>query len=774
MSRPDGTGTSQLRDKARLPGLHTTNWGRPPPPQARAPVRRDSEDVSPRFQGEMQLNDEQMVERRRKIEEAKARANSTPNMPSQASEPGRLGEQRAAAAPISTQSTLNSVSPELLTELRKIIREEFEQLHRANDAGYNISRPAGTRDRPTSPLQPFSSVPESNRPSNFSSKDVEERRADSIAGAPSSARRDPPTPERLSPAKREYTVASGASQVKSQQRDPPVRQNSVRFEDSETRTAATSATTVGDPSPTKSQQRETPVRPTSVRFSNETRPAAPPPPRVDETRKSSNSTDVEMTTIDKKWGVLFDKEGHTKRMEQVLRGLANYIIEEFLPQRSIVITPEKMAAFYSHHRLDKERFPFVTLFKSKSKDFNDALASLYEDLGCQYFLVQADNRSRPAVPSLTPQGFMRWIVTMVQACPDEEAKRLDNIVSALPIEADSLLDGKAERLPKQISRYLFPKEAARKTKRLVDEAMNDFEEDLQGSSSSRTKGSSSSSSNTGKPTPIVVTATSEKRSSTHTSSSLNSRYVPDSTAKEARGDDAGYARDSKNPTAPNSSRDAREDDRSRRNSMPAPPLPSKLGRSGTFKETHGPATTGYPGRAPTPSQSSFTRKNRSPQRNSYSQSVPTGLDRSDPVGDRFRSANISAAVANVAANALGASAGAQSSSLSPLQNPSSSTAPLDGGGGGGLRDSRNNNDQYHGKQRASLDEATPHLARSATPARDKVDVESGGASRQSKRRSMVLPDTKGPTWDDYLKSSAPRSATPAVGKKDVGYGSSHS
>jgi hypothetical protein len=34
---------------------------------------------------------------------------------------------------------------------------------------------------------------------------------------------------------------------------------------------------------------------------------------------------------------------------------------EFMPQNTIVITPEKMTAFYSHHRLDVEVFPYTGL-----------------------------------------------------------------------------------------------------------------------------------------------------------------------------------------------------------------------------------------------------------------------------------------------------------------------------------------------------------------------------------------------------------------------------
>jgi hypothetical protein len=71
----------------------------------------------------------------------------------------------------------------------------------------------------------------------------------------------------------------------------------------------------------------------SVRFSDR-RPAV-----------SRTYSTAELSTIDQKWGRLFDKEGTpTKRLGEFLRGLANHIINDFPPRKSIVITPTKMAA----------------------------------------------------------------------------------------------------------------------------------------------------------------------------------------------------------------------------------------------------------------------------------------------------------------------------------------------------------------------------------------------------------------------------------------------
>lgn len=674
MSRTEDNGTSQSWGKRKQPSLSNIVWQQPPHPVR--PSKDVAEDVSPHSRGQSHVDETQKDDMRRKLDDSTARASPSPEMHTTTSTSGPPGPSAQAG------TALNSVSPELLTELRKIIREEVktlkedpkDQVHEATD---KPSRPTVTRERPSSPIRPF-------------------------------------------------VNAAG------------VVNSSYPTKDTES-----SAQT----SPTKVEQKESP-RASTVRFSDETKPVEPSTSRVEEPRKAS----VELTAIDMRWGVLFSKDGsHTKRMEHVVRGLANYIIEEFMPQRSIVITPEKMAAFYSHHRLEKETFPFTALFRARSKNFNGALESLYEDLGCQYFLVQADDRSRHSVPALTPQGFMQWLITMIQAYPDEEAKRFDKVVSALPIEADSLLDGKPERLPKQISRYLLPAESIRKTKRLVDDAMNDFREDIEGSASQSSKAA-------GRPTPIVVTATADRRPSTNAGASSSSRYVPDSSTKDTeQGISNGHDRDRRTSSA---ARDTRDDDKHRRNSMPPPSMPSKIGRTGSApdntrtsqssRDTYG-SSSGVPGRAPS---SASARKNRSPQRNPYSSSLPSGLDRDDLGGERVRgSANISAAAANIAANVLGASG------TTSTQNLAKEPTKI-------MKDSRSTD--YFGpfrSKRASLDESTPRAPASAYGLRDKADLDGNSTSKSSKRRSMVLPELKRPTWDDYLKNSAPRSATPSFAKK---------
>jgi hypothetical protein len=56
-----------------------------------------------------------------------------------------------------------------------------------------------------------------------------------------------------------------------------------------------------------------------------------------------------------------------------------------------------------------------------------------------------------AVPSLTPVGFAHWMTLFILAYPEEEHRRLGKVVMSMPIDADDfVVDGKPERLPKQI------------------------------------------------------------------------------------------------------------------------------------------------------------------------------------------------------------------------------------------------------------------------------------------------------------------------------------
>ncbi|RFU26035.1 hypothetical protein B7463_g10305, partial [Scytalidium lignicola] len=184
-----------------------------------------------------------------------------------------------------------------------------------------------------------------------------------------------------------------------------------------------------------------------------------------------------MSAVDQKWGRLFDSDGnHTPRLGQFVRGLANHLVWKLPPERSIVVTPLKMAAFYDRHPLDREFHQFTSIFRAQ---MNEQISQLYQDLGCEHHLVQDQLNSPPTVPALTPDGFCRWIIIQIKAYPDEETKRLNKILQAWPVDADGeLVDGKPERLPKQLSRHLLPSKEDKNFRKLIENAINTFFENL--------------------------------------------------------------------------------------------------------------------------------------------------------------------------------------------------------------------------------------------------------------------------------------------------------
>ncbi|KAI0852087.1 hypothetical protein F5Y00DRAFT_274299 [Daldinia vernicosa] len=181
------------------------------------------------------------------------------------------------------------------------------------------------------------------------------------------------------------------------------------------------------------------------------------------------------------WGTLFDENGYaTTRNNQFLRGLAKYIIDDLAPNSSsLVITPEKLSAFYSRYRMDQEIYPLIEILNSRARDAHDRLADFFTDLDCQYHLVPLDFYSRPRVPALTPAGFAQYFTTCILAHPDEEFRRLDKIVADVQLVADTPpIDGELERLPRQLFRSQFPVRHDPKSRKILTAAIDDLIYDL--------------------------------------------------------------------------------------------------------------------------------------------------------------------------------------------------------------------------------------------------------------------------------------------------------
>ncbi|KAL6855717.1 hypothetical protein J3F83DRAFT_754026 [Trichoderma novae-zelandiae] len=171
------------------------------------------------------------------------------------------------------------------------------------------------------------------------------------------------------------------------------------------------------------------------------------------------------------WTALFnERDEPTPALGRFLRGLANYIIAEYAPIDSLVITPDKLFKFYTRYRLDNEFFPFQRVFDTRYHKSLRGISFLFSDLRCEHHLVQHSIASKPSVPALTPTGFEDWMTLMIRAFPDREARRLDLVLADIPLFADDRPSSSSssrsssasasaqggQKLPRELPRELFP------------------------------------------------------------------------------------------------------------------------------------------------------------------------------------------------------------------------------------------------------------------------------------------------------------------------------
>ncbi|TFB01681.1 hypothetical protein CCMA1212_006377 [Trichoderma ghanense] len=162
------------------------------------------------------------------------------------------------------------------------------------------------------------------------------------------------------------------------------------------------------------------------------------------------------------WTALFnERDEPTPALGRFLRGLANYIIAEYAPIDSLVITPDKLFKFYTRYRLDNEFFPFQRVFDTRYHKSLRGISFLFTDLRCEHHLVQHSIASKPCIPALTPTGFEDWMTLMIRAFPDREARRLDLVLADIPLFSDDRTSSRSsmqggQRLPRELPRELFP------------------------------------------------------------------------------------------------------------------------------------------------------------------------------------------------------------------------------------------------------------------------------------------------------------------------------
>ncbi|ETS77384.1 hypothetical protein PFICI_11258 [Pestalotiopsis fici W106-1] len=162
---------------------------------------------------------------------------------------------------------------------------------------------------------------------------------------------------------------------------------------------------------------------------------------------------------------LFDEHGvATQSLGKALQRLAKYIIDEYAPKKSLVITPDKIAAFYTAYRQDSDVVPFVV-------DVNDCLEDFYDRLRIEHLLIQKNICSRPRIPALSVDGFARYLAICVLAYPNEEIRRLDRAFVDLPLALDAVeLNERARGMLKTIPEAYLPIKHDRVLRRRLDDA----------------------------------------------------------------------------------------------------------------------------------------------------------------------------------------------------------------------------------------------------------------------------------------------------------------
>jgi hypothetical protein len=291
------------------------------------------------------------------------------------------------------------------------------------------------------------------------------------ASAPPQAATFPPPPpppppaailRRESPPMRDERLTSPPTRGSGHSSPSPVREEGIRSGQSESFSRDSYASINGD---RKSEIRDSKIdmkENLSSRYGDRSdSETVPRRPTI-----TSLKTDDEPTTLEKIWQPLFGVKGEpTERLGQFLRGLAIHIIDDYEPQKSLVITPAKLKRFYEEVKLADDTYPWQNIFRLS----NSAIAKIYRDMKIEHFYVQERISDPPVIPALTPAGFQRWMTLHIQAHPQAEFDRLAQAVRNMPINN---ADNPKERYPKELSRRLLPKYDDLKTRQYTSAALS--------------------------------------------------------------------------------------------------------------------------------------------------------------------------------------------------------------------------------------------------------------------------------------------------------------
>ncbi|KAJ5225015.1 hypothetical protein N7468_006240 [Penicillium chermesinum] len=146
------------------------------------------------------------------------------------------------------------------------------------------------------------------------------------------------------------------------------------------------------------------------------------------------------------WGTLINSDkSPAPLLEQLCLGIAQKI-PSLDNGVTADLTPERLAAFY--RQVGGNYDPLFLETKSQ------ALSFIYQSLGCFHSLQPADSPYKPpCVPSLLPNGFVRWQTIQILMDPDENWQYLQNALKLWEIA-----DVQGNYFPKELPRGALPSE----------------------------------------------------------------------------------------------------------------------------------------------------------------------------------------------------------------------------------------------------------------------------------------------------------------------------
>ncbi|KAI9648236.1 hypothetical protein NHQ30_002868 [Ciborinia camelliae] len=146
------------------------------------------------------------------------------------------------------------------------------------------------------------------------------------------------------------------------------------------------------------------------------------------------------------YGYVFDEDkSPTPVLNALLRGIANYIIENVGSKEDQFLTPEKLALFYKAVGGN-----YDSLFVETT---HPSISWIYASIGCQHTLNPTkDDFAPPSIPCLTVRGFVRWQSIEILLGPEEHVPFIQTAVRDFEIKNPDT----GERFPTELPKEAFP------------------------------------------------------------------------------------------------------------------------------------------------------------------------------------------------------------------------------------------------------------------------------------------------------------------------------